>query len=310
MIRFPPKTILVALDLSKRSLTAWRYAEELRRLTGAAVRGVYVSQRLLPPANGFPAVPPPLSPREKLALRERAARLLGRDDIVFAVTEGGDIAAAIIREAADCGADLIVLATEGRTTLRRLARPSIAEAVARRSPVPVLSLRGPAKAPRSVLAPVSLADYSMSGYRFAEDLAGALDARLTLLHVREGALREAARMRRLELAVDAARAFLSLEAELKTVDGDAVRRILAEAARHDLVVLVAHRKGLILDALLGTTAERVLRRCPVPVLSVPALPYEARRRPTPGALRGRAGLRRRQRTLRARRRSPREMEPL
>ena len=55
------------------------------------------------------------------------------------------------------------------------------------------------------------------------------------------------------------------------VDGVAYERINALAAEHnaDLVVINLQGKGRLDRALLGTTAERVIRTATVPVLALP-----------------------------------------
>jgi len=53
-----------------------------------------------------------------------------------------ECAAAIVREAERWGADVIVIGTHGRQGVQRLMLGSVAEGVARRSPVPVLLVRG------------------------------------------------------------------------------------------------------------------------------------------------------------------------
>ena len=54
--------------------------------------------------------------------------------------------------------------------------------------------------------------------------------------------------------------------------GDAVEQILAaaEESAADLIAMVTEGRDGILDALRGTTTERVLRQAPCPVLAVPA----------------------------------------
>jgi nucleotide-binding universal stress UspA family protein len=53
-------------------------------------------------------------------------------------------------------------------------------------------------------------------------------------------------------------------------DGDPARRILerAETGKYDLVVVGTHGRTGLEHALLGSVAEKVVRLCPVPVLSV------------------------------------------
>jgi nucleotide-binding universal stress UspA family protein len=58
--------------------------------------------------------------------------------------------------------------------------------------------------------------------------------------------------------------------------GDPVERILAKAhgEDYDLVVVGRHGHGVLKGALMGDTAQRVLRRCVKPVLVVPVPPVE------------------------------------
>ncbi len=55
----------------------------------------------------------------------------------------GDPAGAITRLAESEGVDMIVLGTHGRTGISRLVMGSVAEAVVRHSPCPVLTFRQP-----------------------------------------------------------------------------------------------------------------------------------------------------------------------
>jgi nucleotide-binding universal stress UspA family protein len=57
------------------------------------------------------------------------------------VIEEGDAADVICKEAADRGADVIVVGTHGRTGLKRLFLGSVSEHVVRRAPCPVLVVR-------------------------------------------------------------------------------------------------------------------------------------------------------------------------
>ena len=71
--------------------------------------------------------------RARLARRRIAART---------VVRAGDPAAIIVDRARAEGVDLITLTTHGRTGLRRLLMGSVAEAVLRKSSVPVVLARG------------------------------------------------------------------------------------------------------------------------------------------------------------------------
>ena len=52
--------------------------------------------------------------------------------------------------------------------------------------------------------------------------------------------------------------------------GNPVEEILSEvvAGGYDLVVMGAHGRGVLTDALMGSTSRRVLRRCKAPVLVI------------------------------------------
>lgn len=57
--------------------------------------------------------------------------------------EYGEPGTVILAVAQEINADLIVMATHGRTGLRRLLMGSVAEHIVRRAPCPVLTLRTP-----------------------------------------------------------------------------------------------------------------------------------------------------------------------
>lgn len=52
-------------------------------------------------------------------------------------------------------------------------------------------------------------------------------------------------------------------------------QILKEAERHDLIVVVSHVRRPLVERALGTTAERLARSSPVPVLILPPEPAAA-----------------------------------
>lgn len=68
----------------------------------------------------------------------QAAGLAAETCLVEMATPADHVAALIAKEAADRSADLVVLGTHGRRGVERLLLGSVAEGVARLSPVPVL----------------------------------------------------------------------------------------------------------------------------------------------------------------------------
>lgn len=272
-LRFPPKKILVPLDLSETSAAAWKQAAALAKTWGAKVEGLYV-QEWLHSAMGLGTGEPYLTAQAGRAALRDLRRRLGPGADVRSVS--GSIDETILSWGKYLGFDLIVMATHGRSGLERIVKGSIAETVVRHCAVPVLALRKGIPRFRRVLTPVNFKPYSMDGLLFAAKAAAVLGARLTLLHVLSAPLYadEAAMKAPKELLNEAVE---SLPARLRhacrpqtlLAFGKPAEEIVKAAKEADLVVLVAHRKGLLSDTLLGTTAERVLRHCPKPVLAVP-----------------------------------------
>lgn len=137
--------------------------------------------------------------------------------------------------------------------------------------MPVLTVRAAERPLRAVLAPVNFTEYSVYGLVFAAAVAASLKGRVTVLHVEDGGGPGGNPLFRANLMLGRLPAWIreSLRPGLQVRRGSATEEILKSARSHDLVVLMAHRKSLLKDTVLGTTAESVLRHSPVPVLSVP-----------------------------------------
>jgi nucleotide-binding universal stress UspA family protein len=171
--------------------------------------------------------------------------------------------------------DLIVLATEGREGTSRWINPSHAEAMARWSQT--MTLFVPASAQRNlvsldsgdlnlrnVLVPVDQEPDCTAALEFARraaELIGNGAATITLLHVGESrppipALEDEPRW----------------SWRIEQRQGDPVTEILSAAEQHvaDLIIMATAGHESVLDALRGSTTERVLRQAPCPLLAVPA----------------------------------------
>jgi nucleotide-binding universal stress UspA family protein/predicted transcriptional regulator len=135
-----PRTILHPTDFSDASGAAFRTACSLARQDGSRILVLHV----------YPA---PVCHGEVVARREPPTyednlwRFLGQYQAPDLTVEHrlveGDATAEVLRTAEEEGCDLIVLGTRGRTGLPRLLLGSVAEAVMRRSPCPVLTVRPP-----------------------------------------------------------------------------------------------------------------------------------------------------------------------
>jgi nucleotide-binding universal stress UspA family protein len=268
MTRFPPKRIVVPFDFSGLSAAAWRQAVALARRFDAALEVVHIQDWPIS-AELAPLPPPALTPEGKRELIARIQETVGRGSKITIGT--GDAVTGILRLARSRRADLIVMGTHGRTGLKRALMGSVAEAVVRRSQVPVLAVRSGSGDIRSILAPVNFTDYSYYGFTYAASLAAALNARVTALHVHVDPIWSGDPVAKLTQFLENLPPALrgSCEAGVETGQDDATRGILKVGAEHDLIVVIAHEKASVKELILGTTAERVLRGSPGSVLVVP-----------------------------------------
>lgn len=267
MIKFPPKKILAAFDFSDSSRLAWKHAAALAAGCGAALEAVYVE----PWQSGVDLMPPAgLNASRIRPLRAKIRAVVG-EGVKITILEG-DPARTVLAHAARTKPDLIVVGTHGRKGLQRLLLGSTAESVIRGAHVPVLVARGPVRPVRSVLAPVNFTPYSDYGFSYAAGAAAVLSAKVTALHVTGDPIWDGNARLRLSTLIRKlpARVLEACRPTLQESVGDSVAGILKAAKGHDWLILVAHEKSVVKDAFFGTTVERVLRRSPVPVLSVPA----------------------------------------
>ena len=140
--------------------------------------------------------------------------------------------------------------------------------------------------PRSVLSAVDFSEQSRYALRWAAALAHRFHSRLTVVSVVLPLLEEAARIRLGRDLVEtdtepALREFVAAslsdgsgtppDIQFRTPVGHPAAAILetAKADGNDLIVMGTQGLGGIRKLLLGSTAERVLRRTEVPVLAVP-----------------------------------------
>ncbi|TBR25165.1 universal stress protein [bacterium] len=273
---FPPRTILVPHDFSDCSAAALAAAKHLATRFASRLELAHVDAGP-PPAlsqGAMDAFTGPAYAAYQAGLRtDLEAARAGCKRAAAHMVEGAP-ERVVPRLAADSTADLIVMGTHGRRGLRRLALGSVAEAAVHSCRVPVLVTRtapGP-RWPRRILAPYRMAPYADEALKTAARWARFLGAELGILNVEEdGGWKPTVRE---DLRCHAESV---LEDSDPTPDwhwrgGRPFEQIVAvaEEKAYDLVVIAAHARGRLRDALIGTTAERVIRCSPVPVLAVPS----------------------------------------
>lgn len=209
---------------------------------------------------------------------------LARHDVrTHVLVREGDPARAILAAAKD--QDLIAMSTHGRSGLERLTRGSVAEAVLRQAPVPVLlanprALDRPPAAGRArrILVPIDGGPRSSDVLETVEAVARGVDgATVTLLKVEPMSFTEVpsplvtppwdpAEAKR---SLSAARDWLSaagMHVEVAATFGAEAAAITKATEEADLVVMgTSGRRGL-LRLVQGSVAEEVLRHAACPVL--------------------------------------------
>ncbi len=140
----PIKTIVHPTDFSEHSGYAFRVACALARDYGARLVVAHVmSLRMYNSPEMGPLIPEPAVIEDELRERLRSVRPSDPAVVLEHRLCRGDAATEIIALAQDVKSELIVMGTHGRTGVGRLLLGSVAEAVLRRAPCPVLTLKMP-----------------------------------------------------------------------------------------------------------------------------------------------------------------------
>jgi nucleotide-binding universal stress UspA family protein len=173
-----PKLILVPTDFSAPAAHALRYAAALGARFGAHLLVVYADTFIPPVDFTISAAGAFDLPRERLIetareqLQTFAETNIGASmpyDVSVAVANPAD---AIIAQARESGANLIVMGTHGRSGLRRLLFGSVTEAVMRVASVPVIAVHE--TTPEAALVNLIVGNRSTPEGRAAVDYAGVL----------------------------------------------------------------------------------------------------------------------------------------
>jgi nucleotide-binding universal stress UspA family protein len=163
------------------------------------------------------------------------------------------------------------MGTHGQTGFQPAILGWVSEMIARRSPIPVLTVRKAMGRLRSILVAVHEDEAAGRELAFAAELALRLRVPLQVLYFSDASARGPEAEERIAAMIRALPPALRKTCRLrpKTARGNAEKEILTEAKRHDLLVIVARREMLFKELLLGSTTDRVLQLSPIPVLTLP-----------------------------------------
>jgi len=152
---YPFKTILSPIEFEENSLAAMGVAKQLALTYDATVYVLHVVPIILVPGEGY--IVYSLEEQEQNA-RKAVTDIADEhlDGVKHEiVTKIGDIAFSVLQVAQEIHADLIVMATHGRTGLGHFFLGSVAEKVVREAPCPVLTVRPTGKEKAGSATPVA-----------------------------------------------------------------------------------------------------------------------------------------------------------
>lgn len=294
---FKPRCILVPVDFSASSLEALQLALALARRYDARLVLLHV---IAPPHPDMLIDATQIERDVHAAAHERLTRLADATKKIWPRTSRelrtGHPVTTIIALASRTNADLIVIGTHGRTGFKRALIGSVAERVVRHAPCPVLTVRPRAQSRRGgdatpftlekVLVPVDFSKISEKAVPGSALLAGLFGAEIVLLHVVEKFPIDRV-LEREVTNVTMARLTKEAEAGLKRMAANPARPAgvktsivvrqgtpfdeicaAAKALGADMIFLTTHGYTGLKHVWLGSTAERVVRHAPCPVLVV------------------------------------------
>ncbi|MDX1530586.1 MAG: universal stress protein [Rhodothermales bacterium] len=285
----PIRTILCPTAYGPLAEPALRHAAFLAERHDAALHVLHVLE------DGNP------SARALEMARDHLSSFLQSFEIeaVEAVLASQDVAPAIADYADRHAVDLVVMGTHGRSGVRRLLLGSVAEALFRIAPCPLVALRERGTAfPRGpldgVLVPLDLSEHSRRVLPLAKEFAAAYGATLHVLHVVadlnvpfygavESPLAEAFPEIRVRARSEMERALAAapgpdVPTEVHFAHGDATDTIVEWAEAHGVDLIALTRTGWrgVTGLLVGSVANGIVRGAPCPILVVPVLEDEER----------------------------------
>ncbi|MDB4974834.1 MAG: putative Universal stress protein [Myxococcaceae bacterium] len=295
------RRILVATDFSDSCAAAQVRAEELARLTHAELLLVHVRDEFPFLANdGSGFVPSEFVGQHAVAqaqVQRLAAEAVAGGLVARGVMVLGAPAQRILAVAEQEQVDLVVVGTNGRRGVQHFMLGSVAEQVARTSPVPVMVVahdrERPAECRKTFLSPnhqgpaqtiLVATDFeaaSLAAVPYAFELAEAISARVYLLHVYAPVVLPSAdgwgdvpfdslHHRALVRVRELAKPYHRSEHLGKCIAtmGEPSQVILETAVElaADMIVVGTHSRSGVKHLFLGSVAEHVIREATCPVV--------------------------------------------
>lgn len=279
---FRPKKILCAVDMAPMSVNVLNWARHFAEAYKAKLQILHADYSEYPPYF-LPSQAQELAVQtqhRRAELNRRVTELvrdtLGASPLPEIAIVEGHPAEAILGRIASAKPDLAVIGSHGHSGFSRLQLGSVAERLIRTSTIPTLVARTRTEchAPKieRVLCPVNIESTAHESLRVAAEVAGAFRAQLTVVHaVEESHIDLGARHRELCAWVPAdVRKQCSIVESVRR--GNPAEQILLAAREQsaDLIVLGAERRPFLDLAIMGATAERLVRHAEAAVLVLPS----------------------------------------
>jgi nucleotide-binding universal stress UspA family protein len=289
--------ILCPVDFFAASDKAVDYAAGLAEIYNSRVFLLHAVEPVVPVAYQFPLNTAEIAREMQQAARGEMKKLVARIktrriEAEFLI-KAGAVHDVIRRAISTIKPDLIAMGTHSRTGIDRWFLGSETEWLMRHSPVPVLTisakerLRRPAF--RRILVTTDFSDGTANALDYAFSIAQENNSRITFLHVVNDIAMDVSRKYRDSILNGVETKLANLvpreawdwcEIRTRVEVGHPYQMITRtlDAEKPDLLVMNIHGKGMLDRALLGSTAERVVRSAKCPVMLIPPIKKTTRKR--------------------------------
>ena len=289
--------ILCPVDFFAASDKAVDYAAGLAEVYNAKIYLLHAVVPVVPVAYEFPldtaGIARDMQEAAKHEMNKLVARVKTRGTKAESLVLAGAVHEVIRRAISTIKPDLIAMGTHGRSGIDRWFLGSQAEWLMRHSPVPVLTLSAKERlrrpAFRKILVTTDFSAGTADALSYAFSIAQENNSRITLLHVVNDIAMDVSRKYRDPIIEGVGTKLQNLvpreawdwcEIRTRVEVGHPYRMIeqTLEKEKPDLLVMNIHGKGMLDRALLGSTAERVVRSAQCPVMLIPPLKKKASRK--------------------------------
>lgn len=267
------KHLLWATDFSETSQAALEWGLALAQLSKSQLTLLHI-------VEAAETTDPRLAAEHRQKLEGIAEQVRRKGLTVTTSFRPGQTAQAILEEAKEVGADLIVLGAHGHTSFKEKLLGSTTEQVLQTSTVPVLFVRERREPKFShFLVPSDLSEAALVTLDYAANLANLTKAKITLLHVvapYEGSPETWEELKR-EVTEELRRwsSRTPTTPEAPTIEPKATRYYhagagiveFARANEVDLIVIPTRGHGALGRLIFGSTAVHVIYYAPCPVIA-------------------------------------------